>query len=48
MQYASGLLKEPIKAEDYTTWINKHKVKASAKPSSSSAAQQSNVNLQLF
>ncbi|WEK20212.1 MAG: DEAD/DEAH box helicase [Candidatus Pedobacter colombiensis] len=48
MQYASGLLKDPIKAEDYTSWINKHKAKASTKPSSSSPAQQSAVNLQLF
>lgn len=47
MQYAAGLLKEPIKPADYTAWISKHKAPKSAKPDSSSGEQQA-VNLQLF
>lgn len=46
MHFASGLLKEPIKTEDYFTWISKHKAKASSK--TSSAAADPIVNLQLF
>lgn len=46
MQFASGLLKEPIKPEDYISWINKHKAKPSAKPGSSAAEPV--VTLQLF
>ncbi|WP_214226112.1 AAA family ATPase [Pedobacter sp. B4-66] len=46
IQYASGLLKEPIKPEDYLTWISKHKARTSTKTSSSST--EPTVNLQLF
>lgn len=46
MQFASGLLKEPVKTEDYLTWISKHKAKTSTKTSSSST--EPTVNLQLF
>lgn len=48
MQFAAGLLKEPIKKEDYLEWINKHKIKASTKPDGSSAAAQQPGSLQLF
>nr|WP_121273882.1 DEAD/DEAH box helicase [Pedobacter schmidteae] len=47
MQYAAGLLKEPIEAKAYTDWISKHKVQKQTKPGSS-AAEQPTVNLQLF
>lgn len=47
MQYATGLLKEPVRAEDYMTWIDKHKTSKNAKPNSASNEQQA-VNLQLF
>lgn len=46
MQYASALLKEPIKPEDYLTWIGKQKARTSTKTSSSST--EPTVNLQLF
>lgn len=47
MQYATGLLKEPVRAEDYLTWIDKHKASKNAKPNSASNEPQA-VNLQLF
>lgn len=47
MQYAAGLLKEPIETTAYTDWINKHKVQKQTKPGSS-AAEQPTINLQLF
>jgi len=46
MQFASGLLKETIKPEDYTAWIIKHKTKPQSKPGSSVAEPV--VTLQLF
>jgi hypothetical protein len=46
MQFASGLLKEPVKTEDYLNWISKHKARTSTKASSSST--EPTVNLQLF
>nr|WP_068893058.1 AAA family ATPase [Pedobacter panaciterrae] len=46
MQFASELLKDSIKPEDYITWINKHKAKPSNKPGSSSI--EPTVTLQLF
>ncbi len=46
MQFASGLLKETIKPEDYTAWIVKHKTKPQSKPGSS--ATEPVVTLQLF
>jgi len=46
MQFASGLLKKPVKTEDYLTWISKHKAKTSTKTGSSST--EPTVNLQLF
>jgi len=48
LQTASGLLKEPIRAEDYTAWINKHKAQLLIRPGSSSGGQQAANNLQLF
>jgi len=47
MQYASGLLKEPVNAEEYTAWISKHRAQAGKKPDSSSGGQAT-VTLQLF
>jgi ATP-dependent DNA helicase PIF1 len=47
MQFGAGLLKEPIKTEDYILWINKHKTQVNTKPDSSSGGQQA-VTLQLF
>lgn len=47
MQYATGLLKEPVRAEDYLTWIDKHKASKNAKSNSASNEPQA-VNLQLF
>jgi ATP-dependent DNA helicase PIF1 len=47
MQYADGLLKEPLKPENYATWINKEKIKITARPDSAGGNQQA-VNLQLF
>jgi len=47
MQYAAGLLKEPVKADDYTAWISKHRAQVSKKPDSSSGGQAT-VTLQLF
>lgn len=47
MQTASGLLKEVIKTEDYTTWIITHKPQLHKKQGSSSARQAS-TTLQLF
>jgi ATP-dependent DNA helicase PIF1 len=46
MQFGSGLLKEPIKSEDYIAWIDKHKTKPNTKPGSSSV--EPTVTLQLF
>jgi hypothetical protein len=46
MQFGSGLLKEPIKPEDYIAWIDKHKTKPNTKPGSSSV--EPTVTLQLF
>ena len=45
MEFASGLLKEAVRPQDYTAWINKHKLQV--KPAKSSETQQT-VNLQLF
>ena len=47
LQFASGLLKEPIKTEDYITWISKHKAQIKTKADSKSGTQQV-VTLQLF
>jgi len=47
MQFASALLKEPIKTEEYLAWISKHKARTSTKTGSSSSAEPT-VNLQLF
>jgi ATP-dependent DNA helicase PIF1 len=47
MQMASGLLKEPVKAEDYILWIRKHKARVNTKPGTSSGSQQV-VTLELF
>jgi ATP-dependent DNA helicase PIF1 len=47
MQYASILLKEPIKTDDYVAWILKERAHAKIKPDSSSGSQQS-VTMQLF
>ncbi|SMD07344.1 ATP-dependent DNA helicase [Pedobacter nyackensis] len=47
MQYAGGLLKEPIKPTDYTDWISKHKAPKSTK-SNAQANDQPTINLQLF
>lgn len=47
MQYATGLLKEPVGAGDYMAWIDKHKAPKNAKPNSAANEQQA-VNLQLF
>lgn len=47
MHLGSGLLKEPLKVEDYRTWIIKHQAKNYTKPDSSSATTQV-VTLQLF
>lgn len=47
MQVASGLLKEPVKAEDYVIWISQYKAKQRIKPDSSSQNQQT-TTLQLF
>lgn len=46
MQFGSGLLKEPVKPEDYIAWIDKHKTKPNTKPGSSSV--EPTVTLQLF
>lgn len=47
MQYGAGLLREPIAAADYISWINKHKAPKSSKPNAAANDQQA-VNLQLF
>ncbi|TDQ06183.1 ATP-dependent DNA helicase [Pedobacter metabolipauper] len=47
MQVASGLLKEPVRPEVYSSWIEMQKAKANAKPGTSSSGPQS-VTLQLF
>jgi len=47
LRFASELLKEPIKQEDYLAWISRHRLQKNMKPGSSSAVQQS-VTLQLF
>jgi ATP-dependent DNA helicase PIF1 len=47
MQYGAGLLREPIVAADYISWINKHKAPKSSKPNAAANDQQA-VNLQLF
>jgi ATP-dependent DNA helicase PIF1 len=47
MQYASGLLKEPINTEDFVSWIVKERAQLKVKPDSSAGNQQS-VNMQLF
>lgn len=46
MQIGSGLLKEPLKQEDYPAWIDKHKRQVTA--SSGSSSSQQSVTLQLF
>jgi hypothetical protein len=46
MQFGSGLLKYPIKSEEYIDWINKHKTKPNTKPGASSV--EPTVTLQLF
>lgn len=46
MQFGSGLLKDPIKPEEYIDWINKHKTKPNTKPGASSV--EPTVTLQLF
>ncbi|CAM3927161.1 Helicase [Pedobacter westerhofensis] len=48
LQVASGLLKMPVKPEDYTAWISKHKSQLLIKPDSSRGGQQAANNLQLF
>ncbi|SMC63523.1 ATP-dependent DNA helicase [Pedobacter africanus] len=48
MQFAAGLLKEPLKKEHYLEWINRHKIKTSTKSGGSSAATQQPGSLQLF
>ena len=45
MEFSSELLKEAVNPQDYTAWINKHKLQI--KPAKSSETQQT-VNLQLF
>jgi ATP-dependent DNA helicase PIF1 len=47
MQYAAGLLKEPIKIEDYKAWISKQKAQISTQPDAGAGTKQV-VNLQLF
>lgn len=47
MQLAAGLLKEPVKKEDYLEWIGRHKTRPGTKPGSSAAAAQPG-SLQLF
>jgi ATP-dependent DNA helicase PIF1 len=47
MQAGSGLLKEPVPVSDYTSWIEKQKLKMKTKPGSSSGQQQA-VTMQLF
>ncbi|MEJ7558484.1 MAG: AAA family ATPase [Pedobacter sp.] len=47
MQYASGLLKDPIDKKNYVPWIAEQKEKARRKPGASNSAQQ-NISLQLF
>ena len=47
MHLASGLLKEPVKQEDYINWISTHKAHLNTKPNSSSGAQPV-VTLELF
>ncbi|MEQ7799130.1 AAA family ATPase [Pedobacter sp. ASV1-7] len=47
MQYGAGLLREPIAAADYISWINKYKAPKSSKPNAVANDQQA-VNLQLF
>jgi ATP-dependent DNA helicase PIF1 len=48
LQFAAGLLKEPIKTEDYTAWISRHKSQLLTKSNSSSGNQRVTNNLQLF
>ncbi|MET3114536.1 ATP-dependent DNA helicase PIF1 [Pedobacter sp. CG_S7] len=47
MQFASDLLKESIKTEDYPSWISKHRAQIHTKAHSPSGPQQV-VTLQLF
>lgn len=47
MQIASGLLKTPLKPEQYTGWISSQKTKGPKKPDGNSGSQQP-VTLQLF
>lgn len=47
MQFATGLLKEPIKKGDYLEWIGRHKARPGTKPGSSAQAAQPG-SLQLF
>jgi len=47
MQYAAGLLKDPLQQKDYITWISKHKAQVKPKPGST-AGEQPAVTLQLF
>lgn len=47
MQVSTDLLKEPLKKEDYATWIDQHKVKIKNRPDPSSGQQQA-VTMQLF
>jgi ATP-dependent DNA helicase PIF1 len=47
LQVAEGLLKTPIKAEDYISWITEHHARANTKAKTQSGNQQS-TTLQLF
>lgn len=47
LQKAATLLAEPIKAENYTSWIREHNTQVNAKPKTSSGNQNS-TTLQLF
>jgi ATP-dependent DNA helicase PIF1 len=47
LRYATELLNEPIREEDYTAWISKHRRQKISRPGSSPGGQQS-VTLQLF
>lgn len=47
MQYAAGLLKDPIFAENYQAWIDEQKLRNKPKPGTSASSAQ-NISLQLF
>ncbi|WP_316813616.1 ATP-dependent RecD-like DNA helicase [Pedobacter heparinus] len=48
LQLAAALLAAPVKKEDYTAWISKHKLRVNGKPGTTAAATQQANNLQLF